>query len=211
MEKWKRGRWQWQQKKFLTSRATLVAFLAKLSASATFPSFHSYYAVLRSLLQNRFSLVGSDNKVFIIAISSESSILNNLATSNFVAESETWHLISQGGSECPSARHRHTAVLHDNGLWIFGGMTDLQEKSDLWRFDFVSRKWRSLKSKPGPGCLHSHCAVKFLSVMMLFGGERDGQALNEIWRFHFGKSLVLNFFSLLKTFIYLQLLSFGRD
>ena len=68
-------------------------------------------------------------------------------------------------------------------------MTDLQEKSDLWRFDFVSRKWRSLKSKPGPGCLHSHCAVKFLSVMMLFGGERDGQALNEIWRFHFGKEL----------------------
>ena len=94
-------------------------------------------------------------------------------------------MISQGGSECPSARHRHTAVLHDNGLWIFGGMTDLQEKSDLWRFDFVSRKWRAIRSKPGPGCLHSHCAVKFLSVMMLFGGERDGQALNEIWRFHF--------------------------
>ena len=136
----------------------------------------------------------------------------------------------------PSPRHRHTAVLHDNAMWVYGGMNDLQEKSDFWRFDFgmssflyvfysngcycantsnvcfpllcicnyyvrnylliyvysllcitVSRKWRLVRSKPGPGCLHSQCAVKFLSVMMLFGGERDGQALNDMWRFHFGK------------------------
>ncbi len=51
----------------------------------------------------------------------------------------------------------------------------------------VSRRWRPVKSKPGPGCLHSHCAVKFLSVMMLFGGEREGQTLSEVWRFHFGQ------------------------
>ena len=64
--------------------------------------------------------------------------------------------------------------------------TKFQERSDFWRFDFVSRRWRPVKSKPGPGCLHSHCAVKFLSVMLLFGGEREGQTLNEMWRFHFG-------------------------
>jgi hypothetical protein len=51
----------------------------------------------------------------------------------------------------------------------------------------VSRRWRPVKSKPGPGCLHSHCSVKFLSVMMLFGGEREGQTLSEVWRFHFGQ------------------------
>ena len=46
--------------------------------------------------------------------------------------SETWHLVSQGGSETPPpARHRHSAVLHDNAMWVFGGMTDLQEKSGL--------------------------------------------------------------------------------
>ena len=125
------------------------------------------------------------------------------------SESETWHLVSQGGAvDGPPPRHRHTAVLHDSAMWVFGGMTDLQvsedirkitcskfcnkiifqERSDFWRFDFVSRRWRPLKSKPGPGCLHSHCAVKFLSVMLLFGGEREGQTLNEMWRFHFGES-----------------------
>lgn len=100
--------------------------------------------------------------------------------------SETWHLVSQGGAvDGAPPRHRHSAILHDNAVWIFGGMTDLQERSDFWRFDFVSRRWRPVKSKPGPGCIHSHCAVKFLSVMIVFGGERDGQVLNEMWRFHF--------------------------
>ena len=45
-------------------------------------------------------------------------------------------MVSQGGSEAPTARHRHTTVLHDNAMWAYGGMTDLQEKSDFWRFDF---------------------------------------------------------------------------
>ena len=51
----------------------------------------------------------------------------------------------------------------------------------------VSRMWRPVRSKPGPGCLHSHTAVKFINSIILFGGERDGQTLNELWKFHFGK------------------------
>ena len=77
-------------------------------------------------------------------------------------------------------------------LSTFCNTNIFQERSDFWRFDFVSRRWRPLKSKPGPGCLHSHCAVKFLSVMLLFGGEREGQTLNEMWRFHFGESIYQN-------------------
>ena len=51
--------------------------------------------------------------------------------------SQTWHLVSQGGMvDGPPPRHRHSAVLHNNALWVFGGMTDLQERSDFWRFDF---------------------------------------------------------------------------
>ena len=35
----------------------------------------------------------------------------------------------------PPSRHRHSCVLFDEGLWVYGGMTDLQERSDLWRLD----------------------------------------------------------------------------
>ena len=30
---------------------------------------------------------------------------------------------------------RHTAVLHDGAMYIFGGMTDLNERQDCWKFD----------------------------------------------------------------------------
>ncbi len=32
--------------------------------------------------------------------------------------------------------YRHSAVLHDSAMWVFGGMTDLQDRADFWKFDF---------------------------------------------------------------------------
>lgn len=57
------------------------------------------------------------------------------------SETESWHLLSpkkkktSDGLPKPSGRHKHSAVLHDGAMWIYGGMTDLQEKGDLWRWD----------------------------------------------------------------------------
>jgi Kelch motif len=39
----------------------------------------------------------------------------------------------------PPPRHRHSAVIYDEGMWVYGGMTDLQERSDLWRLDLGKR------------------------------------------------------------------------
>lgn len=39
------------------------------------------------------------------------------------------------GRNDPPGRHKHSAILHDEGIWVYGGMTDLQERSDMWRFD----------------------------------------------------------------------------
>jgi hypothetical protein len=52
-------------------------------------------------------------------------------------DTESWHLLSQG-RVLPPARHKHSAVIHDDVMWVYGGMTDLHERSDLWRFDFGS-------------------------------------------------------------------------
>lgn len=51
-----------------------------------------------------------------------------------------WKLIhgnrSNKSSEViPPGRHSHTAVLFDQAMWVYGGMTDLTERSDLWKFD----------------------------------------------------------------------------
>ncbi|XP_046490732.1 uncharacterized protein [Neodiprion pinetum] len=103
----------------------------------------------------------------------------------FHFETESWHLLSS--SECgPAARHKHSAVLHEDAVYIYGGMTDLQERSDCWRWDVNTASWCLLKSKPGPGPLHGHAACRLPSCMLLFGGESGGLPTNELWRFHFG-------------------------
>lgn len=73
-------------------------------------------------------------------------------------------------------------------MWIYGGMTDLQERSDLWKWDVMSRTWQCFKSKFNPGPLHSHAACKLPSCMLIFGGERNGQSCNDLWKFNFGMS-----------------------
>lgn len=56
---------------------------------------------------------------------------------NDVSESESWHLLSSSsrGGSLPPGRHKHSAVLHDESMWIYGGMQDLNEKSDCWKWD----------------------------------------------------------------------------
>ncbi|PNF19061.1 hypothetical protein B7P43_G11560 [Cryptotermes secundus] len=116
-------------------------------------------------------------------------------------DTESWHMLSasssgitcgrssnsgSGHGDLPPARHKHSAILHDDAMWVYGGMTDLQERADFWRWDTVAKMWTSIRAKPGPGALHSHAACKLPSSMLLFGGERDGHPTNELWRFHFG-------------------------
>ncbi|CAH1154356.1 unnamed protein product, partial [Phaedon cochleariae] len=72
-------------------------------------------------------------------------------------------------------------------MWIYGGMTDLQERADLWKWDIPSRTWYSVKCKVSPGPLHSHAACRLpSSSMLVFGGEKGGQNSNELWKFSFG-------------------------
>lgn len=49
------------------------------------------------------------------------------------------------GRTDPPGRHKHSAIIHDENLWIYGGMTDLQERSDLWRFDIGIETFYKIK------------------------------------------------------------------
>lgn len=85
----------------------------------------------------------------------------------------------------PPARHKHSAVLYDDAIWIYGGMSDLKECSDLWKWDMRLKTWTTFKLKNNPGPLHSHAACRLPSCMIIFGGERDGHSTNDLWKFSF--------------------------
>ncbi|XP_063921605.1 uncharacterized protein LOC135136314 isoform X1 [Zophobas morio] len=110
----------------------------------------------------------------------------------FHFETESWHLLSTSPPKptnnmdlLPPPRHKHSAIIHDDSMWVYGGMTDLQERGDLWRWDTISKKWSLIKSKINPGPLHSHAVCRLPSSMLLFGGERNGHPTNELWKFNF--------------------------
>ncbi|XP_065344018.1 F-box only protein 42-like isoform X1 [Cloeon dipterum] len=104
----------------------------------------------------------------------------------FDFNTESWHLLSGRGRDEPPARHKHSAVMHDGAMWVFGGMTDLQTRSDLWRWDALTKIWVCVRAKHGPGPLQGHAACKVAASMLIFGGERgDGNVVDELWRFHF--------------------------
>lgn len=90
----------------------------------------------------------------------------------------------------PAPRHSHTCVVHQGAMWIYGGLADLQERSDFWSYHFESGRWSRVRSsKGGPGELHGHAAVQAQGCMYLFGGEHQGTANNDLWRFHFASEV----------------------
>ncbi|CAL1276516.1 unnamed protein product [Larinioides sclopetarius] len=104
----------------------------------------------------------------------------------FDLSTERWSLLlTPSYFEQPPPRHNHSCILHDDAMWIYGGLTDLQPRGDFWKWDFGAHRWSRIKTQRGPGELHSHSAVKGMAFMYVFGGERSGMATNELWRFHF--------------------------
>jgi len=112
----------------------------------------------------------------------------------FHFETESWHLFyrhspspvwSGWTEQIPDPRHSHSGITHGGFLYVHGGMFELEDKSDFWKFDLGCRKWSQLKAKPNPGKLKCSSISKAQGFMFLFGGERDGKVIDEFWRFSF--------------------------
>ena len=55
-------------------------------------------------------------------------------------DTNTWRMIhgnkaNKSSEVVPPGRHSHTSVVFDQAMWVYGGMTDLTERSDLWKLD----------------------------------------------------------------------------
>ncbi|KAJ5079303.1 leucine-zipper-like transcriptional regulator 1 [Anaeramoeba ignava] len=82
----------------------------------------------------------------------------------------------------PPKRSRHTSVLYNNKLWIFGGYSvDNKVFNDLFTFDLESHQWTEIKTQNPPNPLKGHTAVVYNDQMYIFGGSRmfsEGNAIN---------------------------------
>lgn len=88
----------------------------------------------------------------------------------FMLDSRMWSLLSsaQGG---PGPRHGHSAMTHQDCMYLFGGLQGLKEQKDLWSWNFASQTWSrihfqwvSLLTSIVPSFFNSVCNIHLNSL-----------------------------------------------
>lgn len=104
----------------------------------------------------------------------------------------TWDPVVYVAGDSPAPRQGHSAVLHSNLLYIFGGKgAGALHYNDLWTFSLATHKWTQIlcpeMSKPRPRAWHSACVSG--DHMYMFGGGmcmmNACSHYNDMWMFSF--------------------------
>jgi len=98
---------------------------------------------------------------------------------------QRWELknLSSTSACHPEARHSHSAIVYNDSMYVYGGLSNLKPLSDLWRWGWREKRWFREKTRgASPGQLHGHTAIQAYGSMFVFGGERNGRASRSLWR-----------------------------
>eukprot|EP01064_Diplonema_japonicum_P013587 TRINITY_DN21139_c0_g1_i1.p1 TRINITY_DN21139_c0_g1~~TRINITY_DN21139_c0_g1_i1.p1 ORF type:complete len:409 (+),score=52.18 TRINITY_DN21139_c0_g1_i1:46-1272(+) len=98
-----------------------------------------------------------------------------------------WSRIPSLGCLTPDRRKGHTAVVHNNKMYVFGGGQDDANNSlllfnDIWELDFETERWTACDYTgqiPVPRMYHT-CVIGDHNNMILFGGRAENGFLNEV-------------------------------
>jgi len=94
------------------------------------------------------------------------------------------------GGTAPSARYGHTALLHNDCMWVFGGVDGKNTAfNDFHFFDFKTNQWGNV-GKSGdvvwPPPRYDHSSVIIQNHMWVFGGAvTNKKYLNDMYCFDF--------------------------
>lgn len=122
--------------------------------------------------------------------------LNTNATLfGFEAQSNLWELIrvkaaDNNAENIPQGSDEHTAVVHEDNMYIFGGFIDGDRVDCVYRFNFKSGEWQQLltaagEAKPSARAGHTSVVAKDETgaYMYVFGGkDNEDNKLNDLWR-----------------------------
>ncbi|XP_030066400.1 leucine-zipper-like transcriptional regulator 1 homolog isoform X2 [Microcaecilia unicolor] len=111
-------------------------------------------------------------------------------SSEFLAfnfDTRTWSPVSPSFSDHgPRRRHLHSAVVYGAAMYLFGGLNVKDEQNDLWKWNFNSNTWSSVRASYGPPKTMGHSSVVYRDSMLIFGGGRPNCAsVNSLWKFQF--------------------------
>ena len=84
----------------------------------------------------------------------------------------------------PPPRCAHSAVYHNDAIYVFGGESAASERyhhyRDLWKFDVRANTWEECRSAGGPHARSGHRCLVWRHSMILFGGFHESAKNNDI-------------------------------
>jgi N-acetylneuraminic acid mutarotase len=98
--------------------------------------------------------------------------------------SDTWTELkySNDSRATPSKRGRHTCVLVDDILYMFGGYVGIHRSNELFLLNLRTNQWQQIAStKNFPAAREGHSAVFYNESMWLFGGWHENGWYNDIY------------------------------
>jgi hypothetical protein len=109
---------------------------------------------------------------------------NNVYSLNL--NTEKWKLAQT--TKGPEPRSNHSAVIFQDRMYIFGGISEEGEKiNELWRLDLRTYVWENLKCNGDiPSGRSGQSAIVYNEHMILFGGMKDiTKETNDMYSYNF--------------------------
>lgn len=101
----------------------------------------------------------------------------------------TWSPIVAASGTPPSPRGGHTAVVHRELMFVFGGCDGWSYFNDCYAFNFVRAEWSAVRiTGTAPGARSAPATVVHpgRNCMYVFGGYDGARSLNDLFRFNLG-------------------------
>lgn len=91
-------------------------------------------------------------------------------------ETERWvRLKLQGG---PSTISRHSAVLYENSMYVYGGTNTINQYNTLHVLDLQKMIWKSINYSNFPPKMDSHSCICYQGLLIFFAGYIEGYRSN---------------------------------
>ncbi|XP_077129396.1 leucine-zipper-like transcriptional regulator 1 homolog isoform X2 [Ranitomeya variabilis] len=86
----------------------------------------------------------------------------------------------------PGPRHGHSCVTHNAAMFLFGGLKNMSEQNDFWRFDFRRHIWSVIKTSSGPPKSVGHACVLHRGCLWIVGGGLPSRTpAHNLWKYDF--------------------------
>lgn len=136
--------------------------------------------------RSKHTMVSYKDAIYVFGGDNGKSMLNDLVV--YDCRGKSWGRVPQGQNP-PAPRYHHSAVIHENSMFVFGGYTgdihsnsNLANRNDLFEYKFGTATWVEWKyTGRTPVPRSAHGAAVYDGKLYIYAGYDGNARLNDMW------------------------------